>query len=114
MLFRSPAVFYAACKQLLTINGIIAINVWGSNRQVLNKASECINLSFNHRVLYLPVKGRGNVIAFAFANDFPSVSMQQLQACSELLGAKFSVEYPKFLKDLKRHNRKTFKQFITK
>lgn len=107
-------VFYQACKQVLSSKGIMILNSWGSNRKLFNKTTESLESCFSQRLLYLPVRGRGNIIVFAFAEDFPSQSIKVLQARSELLAAKCSVDSPKFLKDLKRNNRRTFKQFISK
>lgn len=107
-------VFYRACEQLLTDKGIMTLNIWGSNRKLFKQISTYLEAVFQQRVLYLPVRGRGNVIALAFAEEFPQQSLKLLQARAALLAAKYSVDSRKFLKDLKRNNRKSIHRFISK
>ena len=105
--------FFAACKDLLKKDGILVINLWGGTH---NPEFQLVSLwlarVFNWQTLFLPVRDRGNIIALAFNNYSPLYSLQELRTHALALEQHYQIEFPNFLKDLKRHNSSTFNQVI--
>ena len=105
--------FFDACKALLKQNGILVINLWGgTNNPEFQQVSQWLTRVFNGQVLFLPVRDRGNIIAFAFNNYAPLFSLKELRTNALTLEQQYQIEFPTFLKDLKRHNTSTFNQVI--
>jgi spermidine synthase len=67
---------------------------------------------FNGRVLFLPVRGRGNVIAIAFADGVDIFSMKALRARARQLDEQYQIEFIDFIKDIKRNNGSVLKRVI--
>jgi spermidine synthase len=67
---------------------------------------------FNWQTLFLPVKDRGNIIVLAFNNYSPLYSLKDLRTNALALEQHYQIEFPAFLKDLKKHNASTFKLVI--
>jgi spermidine synthase len=105
--------FFDACKALLKGNGILVMNLWGgTNNPQFQQVSLWLARVFNWQTLFLPVRDRGNIIALAFNNYSPLYSLQELRANALALEQHYQIEFPAFLKDLKKHNASTFNQMI--
>jgi len=95
---------FSACKELLTNDGLLVINLWGTSHELFKQLSLEMSAIFNSKVLFLPVRGRGNVIAIAFADGVDSYSMKSLRARAKQLEEQYQIEFIDFIKDLKRNN----------
>jgi len=105
--------FFDACKALLKKDGILVINLWGgTNNPEFQQVSQWLARVFNWQILFLPIRDRGNIIAFAFNNYAPIFSMKELRTNALALEQQYQIEFPAFLKDLKKHNASTFSQVI--
>jgi len=104
---------FAGCKELLTSDGLLVINLWGTNKDLFRQIAWEMGTIFNWRVLFLPVRGRGNVIGIAFAEGVDSYSMKALRAKAKALDEQYQVEFLDFIKDLKRNNSSVLKRVIT-
>ena len=105
--------FFDACKALLKRNGILVMNLWGgTNNPQFQQVSQWLARVFNWQTLFLPVRDRGNIIALAFNNYSPLYSLQDLRSNALALEQHYQIEFPTFLKDLKKHNASTFNQMI--
>ncbi|MGR9100335.1 MAG: spermine synthase [Gammaproteobacteria bacterium] len=100
------------CRRILNPEGVLAINLWGSDRTIFNKVALSLNASFEGRMLLLPVKDRGNTIAFAFGEKYVRVALKEIRGRAEWLELRYGIEFPTILKDLYKKNRKTIHQFI--
>jgi spermidine synthase len=107
----SVAVF-DACRILLKDRGIMVMNLWGTNISAFTQTAAYLEQSFDSRVMYLPVEGRGNVIAIAFAQAQGCGSYQELLARSKRLEEQTRIEFPVFLKALKKNNSDIISQFM--
>ncbi len=97
--------FFDACKVFLKKDGILVINLWGgTHNPEFQQVSEWLARVFNWQTLFLPVRDRGNIIALAFNNYLPLYSMQELRTKALALEQHYQIEFPTFLKDLKKHN----------
>lgn len=105
--------FFDACKMVLKKDGILVINLWGGNDNPLfTQCAEWLDCTFNQKILFLPVRERGNVIAFAFNEDAPVFILKQLRQHALALEQDYQIEFPTFLKDLKKYNSRRFSQLI--
>ena len=103
---------FSACKQLLTDEGLLVINLWGTSKELFKQISWEMDVIFQGKILFLPVRGRGNVIAIAFADGVDQFSMKVLKVRARMLEEQYQIEYIDFLKDLKRKNSKELKRVI--
>ncbi|MDD1633478.1 MAG: spermine synthase, partial [Methylococcaceae bacterium] len=105
--------FFDACKALLKKDGILVINLWGgTNNPEFQQVSLWLARVFNWQTLFLPTRDRGNIIGLAFNDYSPLYSMKELRTNALALEQHYQIEFPAFLKDLKRHNASTFNQVI--
>lgn len=98
------AAFFDACRALLTEQGVMVINLWNTDRLLFDHIMLSLNLSFGDQLLSLPVRKRGNVIVFCFPGKLPHIPFKTLQSTARQMEAISGIEYPLFLKDLKRNN----------
>ncbi|MEI6706208.1 MAG: spermine synthase [Methylococcales bacterium] len=107
--------FFTACQSLLKKDGMLVINLWGGDDNPLyNQCSAWINHIFKQKALFLPIRDRGNVIALAFNEDAAFSSLKYLRQQAVMLEQHYQIEFPDFLKDLKRNNERAFSQLIVK
>lgn len=106
--------FFDHCHTLLSKKGLLAINLWGTHKEVFQQVSWHLGRIFAHRVLFLPVRGRGNIIGFAFGEQFPKPSLQELIYKAKQLENQYQLEYITFLQDIKRYNPNVLKRVILK
>ncbi len=111
---RSEA-FFDACKTLLKKDGILVMNLWGgTSNPEFQQISLWLGNVFNWQTLFLPVTDRSNIIAFAFNDYTPTTNLKNLRLKASALEEKYQIEFPTFLRDLKKHNTSTFNQVIKK
>jgi len=103
---------FSACKELLTDQGLLVINLWGTKNDLFKQLSWEMATIFNQKLLFLPVRGRGNVIAIAFAEGVDIFSMKVLRARAKQLDAQYQIEFIDFIKDIKRNNGSVLKRVI--
>ncbi|CAA9890300.1 conserved hypothetical protein [Candidatus Methylobacter favarea] len=105
--------FFDACKLLLKKDGLLVINLWGgAGNPLFQTCALWIGRIFNWKILFLPVQGRGNIICLAFNENFPLFSMKYLRTRALALEQKYQIEFPTFLKDIKKHNASTLHEVI--
>jgi spermidine synthase len=96
--------FFDACEGILTREGLMSINLWGSNRSAFKQTMSRINQSFAGKSLILPVEDKGNVICFATAQLVTQAQLKKLSSKVDLLEAKFGISLSKALRELTRRN----------
>jgi spermidine synthase len=106
--------FFDACKMLLKSDGILAINLWGSESNLYSTCLEWLQDIFVDKVLILPVRKRGNVIVLAFNQAVGRYDFKTLQQKAKQLEEYYHIEFPLFLKDLNKHNPYTIHTVVTK
>ncbi|MDP2903824.1 MAG: spermine synthase, partial [Methylovulum sp.] len=106
--------FFDACKVALKKDGILVINLWGgTGNPVFQQVALWLGQVFGWKILFLPVQGRGNIIGLAFNDATPMYSMKELRDKALVLEQRYQIEFPTFLKDLKKHNSSTINQLIS-
>ena len=97
--------FFDACAGLLTPDGVMSINLWGTNRPMFKQSMARINESFEGRSLVLPVEDKGNVICLATRRLITQSNLKRLKRSVDDLEALFQINLPKSLYELTRRNR---------
>ena len=106
--------FFNKCKEIMSVSGIMIINLWGSQRAAFQENANYLLRVFEQRVCFLPVKGRANVIAFCFSPHYPQLSQKKVREQALFLECSYNIEMPLFLKTLIQHNSKTIKHLLHK
>lgn len=95
--------FFSACRDRLSSHGVLAVNLWGSDRRF---AEYCERLSkvFDGRMLCLPARQKGNVVAFGFRRGQNSPQWARLIERAAKLKTLYPLEFDEFVSDLARMN----------
>jgi len=88
------------------------INLWGTDKDMFQQVNWNLGRAFDRRMLYLPVRSRGNIIGFAFGESMPKPSMKNLIDKAKLLEQRYQLEFPVFVQDLKRNNASVLNRVI--
>lgn len=96
--------FFDACAGVLSQQGVMSINLWGTDRPLFKQTMARINRSFDGRTMVLPVKDKGNVIGLATMRTVTLASLKKLKDSVEQQNVKFDVDLPKALHELTRQN----------
>lgn len=95
--------FFAMCRERLSENGILAVNLWGSDKR-FSEYCERLGKVFDGRVLCLPARQKGNVVAFAFQCGQNNPQWERLQERAQKLKNHYALEFDEFVVDLARMN----------
>jgi len=98
------ASFYEACRKRLNANGVLVINLWGSDRRFHDYVRR-IEAAFPAGTLCLPADKPGNVIVFAFRDSPGSLGWDELATRARELESRYGLEFPRFVEGLKKMNR---------
>jgi spermidine synthase len=90
--------FFAASRRLLHPEGILAINLWGTQTRSLRQSMGLLNLYFERRTMRLQVPGRGNVIGFGLGQHVERAEMADLKQQAKALELLLGIEFPRFLR----------------
>lgn len=110
----SSAAFFDNCRTLLSDQGLLAINLWGTDKDLFQQVSWNMGRAFGWRILFLPVRNRGNIIGFAFAEQAPKLTMKALQDKAKVLEQHYHLEFGHFVQDFKRNNTNVLNRVIKK
>jgi spermidine synthase len=94
---------------------MLVINLWGGiNKPLFQQTALWLGRTFAWRILFLPVKGRGNIIGLAFNEDAPLHSMKDLRTRAIILEQLYQIEFITFLKEIAKHNASVINNTIPK
>jgi spermidine synthase len=97
--------FFDACANILTKDGVMSVNLWGSENILFGQTMARINQSFEGRTMILPVENKGNVIGLALNRVVTNSALKKLKAHAEFQELELKINLPKSLHDLIRRNR---------
>lgn len=106
--------FFDACQLLLKANGMLVINLWGSERPLFAQVALWMERVFNGKILFVPVQGKGNVIGLAFNDTCPLYQLKDLRLRAIALEEQYQIEFPTFLRDLGRNKASLIDNVIKK
>ncbi len=111
--------FFDSCENVLTNDGIFAINLWGSDKK-FDIYLRRIEQSFADKVLMLPTGKPGNIVVFGFKAGFKTsleIKITALRERAKALEAQFekphAIEFLSFVEKLCEHNSHNNQQFFT-
>ncbi len=96
--------FFDACAGILSEDGVLSINLWGSNKPLFHQTMMRIKQSFANQTLILPVKNKGNVIAFAAIKPVRLSDLKQRKQQAHQQDRVLGIHLPQYLQELVRHN----------
>lgn len=100
----SQSAFYRDCRARLSQGGILVVNLWGGDRQ-FDENLKRIEESFPAGTLCLPAEKPGNIIVFAFRDAPAEQPWDELDQRARELEAAVALEFPRFVKGLRKMNR---------
>lgn len=103
--------FYAHAREALKEEGILVVNLWGSDKHFSTYLSR-IEEAFDNLVLCLPTEKRGNIIVFGFKSYIGNFDWQMLKAAAKILSSRYGLEFADFVEGLKKMNRHTEKKLL--
>lgn len=96
--------FYQRCaSNVLSHFGILIVNLWGSDKRFPIYLDR-IQTAFNHRVLVLPAEKHGNMIIFAFMQEYNDPKWADLIEKAQRLEKKYDLEFVQFVNSLRKRN----------
>ncbi len=95
--------FYANCRAALKTQGVLVINLWGSDPR-FQEFAESIGNAFNGLYLCLPAEQRGNIIVLAFERSPNMPKWDDLRSIGRRLEAQFGLEFVRFVEGLRSLN----------
>ncbi len=98
--------FFDRCAHALTSDGILAVNLWGSDRNFEMYLAR-IEQSFDGRVLILPTGRPGNIVVFAFRRVPAELRWAELRERAKKLEQTHKIEFLEFLEKIRDCNRGT-------
>lgn len=105
----APALFdptmYQGLLARLKSNGVLAINLWSGDRTLYQQALHTVATASGGRLLQMQVKKRSNVILLVFQDDIPHAAIKRVHKQSEAYRQRYGLDFPQFLKRLRRTNR---------
>ncbi len=104
--------FFDACKTLLKPDGILMVNLWETEATISGNCLIWLQKAFKDKMLVLPVRNRGNMVVLAFNHATPYYNMQNLKQRAIELENRYHIDYPEFLKDIKKNNSYTIHAVI--
>lgn len=104
--------FYDSCAEGLTENGILVVNLWGSDMMNFDVYLKRIETSFDGLVLCLPAERRGNIIVFGFKKSPGSPRWSDLREKAKILESRYKMEFLKFVEGIKDSNLHSEKRLL--
>ena len=84
--------FLGNCTALLGEDGVAVCNLWSGNRPRLRQIENVLAASFT-TVWYLPVPERGNIVAWATAQESPWERLPQKRKRLALLAQRYGIDF---------------------
>lgn len=95
--------FFDQCANTLKSNGILAINLWGSDKK-FDVYLQRIEQSFDGMVLTLPTGKPGNIAVFGFKREPADLRLASLRERAKALEQTHKIEFLQFIEKLAEHN----------
>ncbi len=95
--------FFDRCSHVLSHDGILAINLWGSDKK-FDIYLQRIEQSFSGQVLILPTGKPGNIAVFGFKQAPADLRMASLRERAKYLEQSHKIEFLQFVEKLAEHN----------
>jgi spermidine synthase len=95
--------FFQLCTETLTSDGVLSCNLWSGDSEELLKVRNGL-VKYSASQLYLPVTGRGNIIALAFKNPVPWEKFNRARKDIDSFSQRFNINFGEIIKVATKHN----------
>jgi spermidine synthase len=93
--------FFENCKTLLTPDGVLVINLWGTHRVSLHQSIRLLKETFGSKTFQMPVPHRGNIIGIALHGDAEISVMSKLREKAQELESRLGLDMTRYLSRMK-------------
>ena len=93
--------FYLACRKRLDPGGVMAVNLWGSDRRFDEYVAR-IESAFPGTTLRLPAEKPGNVVLFAFRDPPGDPRSDEFKTRAGELESRYALEFGRFVRGLRK------------
>jgi spermidine synthase len=105
----APALFDPELYRLLLgrlgDQGVLAVNLWSGDRPLYDQALRAVGEASDGRFLRMAVKKRSNVILLVFPDSIPHPAIKKAYKRSADYQQRYRLDFPQYLKCLRRTNR---------
>lgn len=105
--------FFDQCAMTLNNTGILAINLWGSDKN-FDIYLQRIEQSFAGKVLILPTGRPGNIAVFGFKREPADLRIASLRERAKILEKTHKIEFLQFVEKLAEHNQSSNNRIFMK
>ncbi len=98
--------FFDQCSNALKSDGILAINLWGSDKN-FDIYLQRIEQSFAGKALILPTGKPGNIAVFGFKREPNDLKLSSLRERAKMLEKTHKIEFLQFVEKLAEHNQRS-------
>ncbi len=96
--------FFDHCRARMSENGVMSMNLWSGDYMSPRELLEDLKTAFAGQIVKLPVEGKDNIIGIACRRGIPRQKLKKLDARARDLQQQLEVEYPAFLRQLRKNN----------
>lgn len=96
--------FLRACHRRLQPEGVIALNLWNTDRAACRANIRCFEAALSQRALRLPVEARNNLIVFGVRQLRRLPPQRDMQPLIQHLKQQLGLDFPLMHRQLRRHN----------
>ena len=107
----ATAEFYGAAAGALRREGVLVVNLWGSDRK-FDEYLRRIEAAFDGQVACVPALQKGNIIVLAFKRRPTQLRWEELREQARRLEARYGLEFLRFVEVMKRLNPHTDKRLL--
>ncbi len=104
--------FFDDCAKVLSAEGVMSMNLWGSEHALFAQTMERINRSFDRQTMNLPVKNKGNVISLATKQAVKQADLKDLRTKAQQQGIELEMDMMGLLHQLQRQNTSFMKRLF--
>jgi spermidine synthase len=97
--------FHRAILDHLSPDGLLAVNLWSGDRELFDRAREAVRQASDDQLLEMQVKRRSNAILLAFPGPIPRAVVKQAHKQATAHQRRYGLDFPQYLKRLRRANR---------
>jgi spermidine synthase len=107
----STEAFYATCARALAPDGVLVVNLWGSDRSYAENLRR-IEGAFEGQVVCVPALQKGNIIVLGFKRSPAELRWDELRERARALEVRYGLEFPRFVEVLRRLNPHTDRRLL--
>lgn len=96
--------FYNACCSHIKPKGLLIMNFWTADEEVLNAGRQALSCCFSNTILEFPVENKANLILFAPKQLFGSLERKRATFLAKDLTQQTGVEFVQLLRKLRHYN----------